>query len=238
MTKQSARKTPGEGDQRRGYHHGHLREALIDAARDLIAENGPQGFTLADAAKRAGVSAAAPYRHFKDKKALLEEVARQGFRAFTEAMTRAFASGGDSREGFVRMGRAYLDFAREEPGYYAAVFASGLSRDNLAVPGARSGPLEALERAIVQGSGRIVDTRTARLLALEVWALSHGIASLSANGELAPGQDVPDPTDLLAHGVNALVTGALATRPDAMGAGPKPKPEKPPEPPRPKKPHW
>lgn len=200
MTRQSRQKDTSERDGRRGYHHGHLREALIAAARDLIAEHGPQGFTLADAAKQAGVSAAAPYRHFKDKRALLEEVAREGFRAFTEAMTRAFSSGADSREGFMRMGRAYLDFAREEPGYYAAVFASGLSRESRAVPGARSGPLEALERAIVQGSGRIVDTKTARLLALEVWALSHGIASLSANGELSPATGAPEPADLLAHG--------------------------------------
>ena len=60
------------------YHHGNLREALIQAARELIKEKGPAGFTFADAARSAGVSPAAPYHHFKDKNELLDAVARQG----------------------------------------------------------------------------------------------------------------------------------------------------------------
>jgi AcrR family transcriptional regulator len=69
----------------RAYHHGTLREALIQAARELIKEKGPAGFTFADAARSAGVSAAAPYRHFRDREALLADVAREGFQRF-EAM--------------------------------------------------------------------------------------------------------------------------------------------------------
>lgn len=202
-----------DGDGRKSYHHGHLREALILAARTLIADNGPQGFTLADAAKHSGVSAAAPYRHFRDKKALIAAVAREGFRAFTERMARAFAEGKTSHDGFIRMGRAYLDFARTEPGYYQAIFASGLAHDDIAVPGAPSGPLEALEKAISDQTDRWIDPKTARILALEVWALSHGIASLAAANELSPRIGAPDPADLLAHGVNALVRGATLTAP-------------------------
>lgn len=202
-----------EADGRKSYHHGHLREALIVAARSLIAENGPQGFTLADAAKHSGVSAAAPYRHFRDKKALIAAVAREGFRAFTERMAKAFAGGKTSHDGFMRMGRAYLDFARTEPGYYQAIFASGLAHEDIAVPGAPSGPLEALEKAIADQSDRWIDPKTARILALEVWALSHGIASLAAANELSPQIGAPDPADLLAHGVNALVRGATLTAP-------------------------
>src|ERR1700704_4734541 len=66
-----------ERDGRRGYHHGNLREALIRAALDLIAQKGPAGFTFADAARSAGVSSAAPYRHFRDREALLADVARR-----------------------------------------------------------------------------------------------------------------------------------------------------------------
>lgn len=206
------------GDGRKSYHHGHLREALILAARTLIAENGPQGFTLADAAKHSGVSAAAPYRHFRDKKALIAAVAREGFRVFTERMAKAFAAGKTSQDGFMRMGRAYLDFARGEPGYYQAIFASGLAHEDIAVPGAPSGPLEALEKAIADQTDRWIDPKTARILALEVWALSHGIASLAAANELSPLVGAPDPAELLAHGVNALVRGATLTAPAPANA--------------------
>ncbi|HSP23907.1 MAG TPA: TetR/AcrR family transcriptional regulator, partial [Saliniramus sp.] len=114
--------TPPRGEEtpgRRGYHHGHLREALIAATKGLLAEKGPQGFTLADAARIAGVSPAAPYRHFADRDALLREVAAAGFRAFCEALAKAVRSG-DPKSGFRAMGDAYLRFAREEPGYYIA----------------------------------------------------------------------------------------------------------------------
>src|SRR5262249_61296002 len=69
------------------YHHGNLREALIQAARELIAEKGPAGFTFAEAARSAGVSAAAPYRHFRDREALLADVAREGFQRFEAMLT-------------------------------------------------------------------------------------------------------------------------------------------------------
>ncbi|QYU66880.1 TetR/AcrR family transcriptional regulator [Leptolyngbya sp. 15MV] len=73
---------PASGFCRRGYHHGNLKEALLEAARLLTAERGPHGFTLAEAARIAGVSPSAPYRHFKDKDALMGELARRGFEAF------------------------------------------------------------------------------------------------------------------------------------------------------------
>ncbi len=72
---------------RRGYHHGNLREALIAAALDLISKKGPAGFTFADAARAAGVSPAAPYRHFRDRDALMADVARRGFEGFADALT-------------------------------------------------------------------------------------------------------------------------------------------------------
>ena len=72
----------GDDDGRRGYHHGNLREALVRAALELIAEKGPAGFTFADAARWAGVSSAAPYRHYRDRDALLADVARRGFAIF------------------------------------------------------------------------------------------------------------------------------------------------------------
>src|SRR5262245_64624981 len=71
---------------RRGYHHGNLREALIGAALDLISQKGPAGFTFAEAARQAGVSPAAPYRHFRDRDALIADVAHQGFERFGQRL--------------------------------------------------------------------------------------------------------------------------------------------------------
>src|SRR5437868_12220256 len=111
---------------RRGYHHGNLREALIRAALDLIAEKGPAGFTFADAARSAGVSSAAPYRHFRDRQALLADVARRGFELFEERLDRAWNEGRpDPFVAFENVGRAYLAFAREEPAFYSAMFDAG-----------------------------------------------------------------------------------------------------------------
>ena len=101
---------------RRGYHHGNLREALIRAALDLISEKGPAGFTFADAARAAGVSSAAPYRHFRDRDALIADVARRGFELFEAALERAWNDGRpEPFRAFETLGKAYLSFARFFP---------------------------------------------------------------------------------------------------------------------------
>jgi len=79
---------------RRGYHHGNLRQALVEAALDLVVEKGPQGFTMAEAARRAEVSPAAPYRHFKNQQDILSEAARQGFLIFADKLKEASNSAG------------------------------------------------------------------------------------------------------------------------------------------------
>src|SRR6201999_239232 len=86
------RQPQGEGE-RRGYHHGNLREALIEAARNLIAQKGPAGFTFADAARSAGGSSAAPYRHYRDRDALMADVARRGFELFEQELEQAWNGG-------------------------------------------------------------------------------------------------------------------------------------------------
>src|SRR5271169_384532 len=92
----------------RGYHHGNLKEALVRAALELIAEKGPAGFTFADAARSAGVSPAAPYRHFRDRDELLADVARRGFEQFAEALAKAWDEGRpDVMSAFDRLGKAY-----------------------------------------------------------------------------------------------------------------------------------
>ena len=102
---------PGEPDPPRGYHHGNLREALIRAALELIATKGTAGFTFAEAARFAGVSPAAPYRHFRDRDELMASVALRGFEQFEAALARAwddgrpdaFTGAGSARQGLSRL---------------------------------------------------------------------------------------------------------------------------------------
>ncbi len=173
----------------RGYHHGNLKEALINAALELIAQKGPAGFTFAEAARWAGVSPAAPYRHFRDRDELLADVARRGFDQFEAALARAWDGGRpDAFTAFDRLGRAYLQFARSEPAYYSAMFEAGIPPE--ASPELR----EAGERAfaVLRGATeRLVAIMPAQncppvlMMALHIWALSHGIASLFGRGDAA-----------------------------------------------------
>src|SRR3981189_1582385 len=114
----------------RGYHHGNLKEALLQAALNLIAQKGAAGFTFADAARMAGVSPAAPYRHFRDRDELLSSIAQRGFEQFEALLTKAWDDGRpDTVSAFERVGRAYLAFAREEPAFYSAMLESGVPVD-------------------------------------------------------------------------------------------------------------
>jgi AcrR family transcriptional regulator len=176
-------------DGPRGYHHGNLREALIRAALKLIAQKGPAGFTFAEAARSAGVSPAAPYRHFRDRDELLANVALRGFSQFEAALARAWDGGRpDVFAAVERLGGAYLDFARAEPAYYSAMFEAG-------VPLASNAELrEASDRAFAvlreAAEGLCLQTPAgakppALMVALHVWAMTHGVASLFGRGDSA-----------------------------------------------------
>jgi len=173
--------------EERGYHHGNLKEALIQAARELIAEKGPAGFTFADAARSAGVSPAAPYRHFRDREALLADVAREGFQRF-EAMLSAGWAGGkpDVVSAFHNVGRAYLAFARAEPAYYAAMFESGLPPDANPELRAAGDKAFAVLRAAAEALVAMLPAGKrppALMMSLHMWSLAHGIASLFGRGD-------------------------------------------------------
>ena len=117
----------GERDAPRGYHHGNLREELIRAALELIATKGIAGFTFAQAARFAGVSPAAPYRHFRDRDELMVSVALRGFEQFEAVLARAWDGGRPNAfSALNRLGKAYLEFARGEPAFYSAMFEAGV----------------------------------------------------------------------------------------------------------------
>jgi AcrR family transcriptional regulator len=188
-------------DGRRGYHHGNLREALIQAALDLIAKKGPGGFTFADAARSAGVSSAAPYRHFRDRDALIANVARRGFELFAAHLDRAWNDGRpDPFTAFENIGRAYLTFARDEPAYYSAMFEAGLSFDaDPALRHTADRSFAVLRHASETLCARLSPEKRppALMMSLHVWALSHGIASLFARGDGGRRRLPMTPEDLL-----------------------------------------
>src|ERR1700722_10555526 len=109
---------------RHSYHHGNLREALLQGAIRVIAEVGPAAFTLREVARRAGVSHNAPYRHFRDKDALLSTVAAQGFRELTAGMIQAGARRGSALERLKESGLAYVTFAIRKPEHFTVMFDS------------------------------------------------------------------------------------------------------------------
>ena len=202
--------------RRRGYHHGNLREALIEAALDLIGSKGTGGFTFAEAARHAGVSPAAPYRHYENREALLADVATQGFAAFGEAM--GTAQGAPASNGIDRlkaMGRAYLAFARENPAYYSAMFESGLDFSSYPELRKAADTTFAGLRTAVEGmiSTMPEDKKPpAMMVTLHIWAISHGIASLFGRGDGAAFKQPISPEELLESHM-LVYLGGLGIRP-------------------------
>jgi len=202
---------------KRGYHHGNLRQALVDSALVLIEEKGPSGFTLAEAAKKAGVTPAAVYRHFGGREALIAEAARQGYEIFADLMEYAYRGGKPTAlKAFEATGRAYLAFARKYPGHYQAMFESGISLNanpelNLAATrGQRvlAQAAEALSRHIPANK-----RPPAAMFSAHIWALSHGVVELFARG--SPGAKAPfPPEELLESGIGIYLRGLGLIPPD------------------------
>lgn len=184
----------------------------MQAALDLIAQKGPAGFTFAEAARSAGVSPAAPYRHFRDRDELLASIAQQGFEQFEARLTAAWDDGRPNTPvAFQRVGKAYLAFAREHPAYYSAMFESGLpleSNPALLVASERAfAIIRAAAERLVAMAPPGVPRPPALMMALHIWSMSHGIASLFGRGDAA-GRKLPmTPEDLLEAGVLIYLKG-------------------------------
>ena len=195
---------------RKGYHHGNLKQALVEATIALIEEKGPTGFTMAEAAKAANVSAAAPYRHFSGREEIIAEIARQGFEIFADLMEFAHRKSQPSAlAAFEAVGRAYLAFARKYPGYYIAMFESGVeinANPELATVANRA--MNVLTQAAEDLCRHLpADKRPpASMISHHIWAMSHGVVELFARGE--PGARSPfSPEDLLESGMGVYLRG-------------------------------
>lgn len=200
---------------KQGYHHGNLRQALVTSALALIEEKGPTGFTLSEAAKRAGVTPAAVYRHFEGREELIAECARQGYLIFGDVLEHAWNGGKPSAlAAFSATGRAYLAFARKYPGHYMAMFESGISPNrstDLAKVAERANRV--MERATAALMDHVPPDRRppVAMVSAHIWAMSHGVVELYAReGNRAPYA----PEDLLESGIGVYLRGLGLIRPD------------------------
>ncbi len=172
----------------RPYHHGDLREALVQAGTDILTEGGLSDFTLRECARRAGVSHAAPKNHFPTVDHLKAEIGARGF----EQMHRELAAAADaapsqSAEGrFIAMGEAYVRFATANPAAYQMMFRDrdSFERTPRYVAAAKAAWTQ-LEQAVAAIIGAECEDVGAR--AAHAFALVHGFASLIIDGGLPPG---------------------------------------------------
>ncbi|HYC54380.1 MAG TPA: TetR/AcrR family transcriptional regulator [Candidatus Binatia bacterium] len=174
---------------RMAYHHGDLRRALLQGALELLAEGGPPALTLRGAARRAGVSPAAPYRHFTDKRELMAAVAEEGFLALDRhAEEEIERAGSDAAQRFRCHGLAYVRYAIDHPAHYRVMFGPEIPDKRLyaALDAASRAAYDRLRDSIraCQQAGVIPDGDIEHR-AVRAWALVHGLASLFIDGQLA-----------------------------------------------------
>ncbi len=183
----TARKKAKAQAKKEGYHHGDLRRALIDASLALVQEHGMSGLTLREAARRAGVTHAAPYRHFTDRAALVVALADEGFRAMTEALRRAEARESDPVARFRAAGTAYVAFAVKNPAHFRVMF-SAEAADKAREPplvGSAAETFQVLVDAVTacQRTGAVV-AGDPTLLAALCWSTAHGVSGLLIENQL------------------------------------------------------
>ncbi len=191
--------------ERHGYHHGDLRRALLDATLRLVADKGPEGFTLRAAAKLAGVSDSAPYHHFADKHALLAAVALEGFGLLYADLERASRPDGSARERARALGVAYVLFAARHPSHFRVMVSRGVQQtDNLELAQAGLAAFQLVRDSLFSA----LDDRELQLPGEQViygaWGLVHGLAFLAIDGYLGGLATDPERLEALVDGVLGL----------------------------------
>lgn len=172
--------------RRKPYHHGNLREALLEAAIRLIAEAGPTAFTLREVARRAGVSHNAPYRHFHDKDELLAAVGSQGFRELNDAMLEESRQQASALDRLKHAGLAYVAFALRRPEHFTVMFDAPAPKGKH--PDSTGAGKEAFETLVqlvknCQEDDQLPSGNPLEF-ALLAWTMVHGIAKLATTGRL------------------------------------------------------
>lgn len=171
--------------QKKNYHHGELRTQLLEAVRYLIEEKGPDGFSVAEACRMAGVSTAAPYKHFKDREEILHAVILEAMHrmgAAMQAAADAYPAGDPER--IVALGRAYIDFAKSEPGVFAVMFGSGSNHADVpALAEEGQGKFAIVVKVVAEHMDRPMDDPEVNARAYALWCAVHGHCFLVLDGK-------------------------------------------------------
>jgi len=166
------------------YHHGDLREALIDAAEGLLAEGGIEKLSLRSAARRSGVSQAAPYAHFIGKQALLAALATRGFERLTDYLQRADKQGDAAAERRRLIGRAYVAFALDQPSLFRLMFGPEICKvEDEALAQAGMASYAPIQAAVAEEAATVNASDQADDASMAAWALVHGLATLIVDGK-------------------------------------------------------
>jgi AcrR family transcriptional regulator len=187
------------------YHHGDLRAACVSAAMELLEESGEMALSLRAVARRAGVSPAAPYRHYEDREALVSAVAALGYRELAERLAAAHPSPA-TPEQLTSVAIAYVQFALERPALFRLMFGESCDRDN----DERVAATAAVALYLREIVGRVFPEADTEAMATATWALVHGLASLHLDGKL----DASTPTAVADRVTAAIETLLTATRND------------------------
>lgn len=170
---------------KKNYHHGHLKDQLLEAVRQLVEEQGPDSFSIAEACRRAGVSTAAPYKHFRDRDDILHGVVLGAMHRMGAAMQRAAdAHPAGSLDRVVALGKSYIDFARAEPGIFALMFGlTGSHADDPALAEEGQGKFEIVCRVVADHLRVPPDDPEVAARAYALWCAVHGHAFLVLDGK-------------------------------------------------------
>jgi AcrR family transcriptional regulator len=172
------------------YHHGDLRAALVRAAAAEIERGGYENLSLRELAESLGVSRAAPYRHFTDRRALLAAVAADGFERLTAAYRKATRSGKTPRARLAAAGRGYLKFAAERPQTFRLMFVSDLLSRGAVPPDAAllkaAGEAYVVFEKLVAATLDNPDDRTIKAASIKIMSTGFGFALLRMNDRLKP----------------------------------------------------
>jgi AcrR family transcriptional regulator len=200
------------------YHHGDLRSALVDAAIDVIAERGARGFSLAEASRRLGVTAAAPYRHFADRDELLATVAVRALSVFAAMLADAADAAEAPAQRLAAMAGAYVRFAAQQRPLFDTIFNSGLDKSRYPELQCAWEPVDTLLAVVLEVCDG--DAAEAEALADAVEASAHGYATLLIDGEYGEGPDAVNAAAAKATAsARALIAGRQALRPAQPSPG-------------------
>jgi len=197
--------------EKRPYHHGDLRQALVRSALEILSEAGVGGLSLRAAARRARVSAMAPYRHFADKEALLAAVAEYGFRELAARLNAATVTVADPRAGLAALGVAYVLFACDQPSLFKLMFGPMIEKKtgHPALDEAANACFNALRQA-VEAAKFFDGDSDASDVSLACWSLVHGLSALIVDGKLAE-HDI-GAAEAVATRLTRLLSDSLAAR--------------------------